>query len=197
MEAHAPTLYFTPTHQRHHKNPHPLLDSRKSMTARAVVLELSILGLSHQPIHGYELREQLTQPPSPLDTVSWGTLYPALHRMNDTGLLHAQTHTTGRRVTTYTTTSEGNNYLSRRLPVITPTDRIFTWQLSLAHHLVHSDFTRLIEARLTYLNAQTESLHKLSTKTTATLLNQHIPIELERLSQAKAEALHLLETEKP
>lgn len=46
------------------------------------MLELAILGLlKEQPHHGYELKKRLTEVMGPLSRVSFGSLYPALNRL--------------------------------------------------------------------------------------------------------------------
>ena len=52
------------------------------------MLEFAILGLLHQsPMHGYELRKQLSQVLGGLRSISYGSLYPALKRMHAAGLI--------------------------------------------------------------------------------------------------------------
>ena len=52
------------------------------------MLEFAILGLLHQsPMHGYELRKQLSQVLGGLRSISYGSLYPALKRMRAAGLI--------------------------------------------------------------------------------------------------------------
>ena len=113
--------------------------------------------------------------------------------MHRTGLLQATTTTTGRRTTSYVITPEGRAFLSRRLPVLTPTDRVFTWQLSLSNYLDHPDLKRLLEARLDYLHTHERALHIVADNTTTQLLQHHISVELVRLTQAKEEVRYLLD----
>jgi len=50
------------------------------------VLELAILGmLKEQDLHGYELKKRLTEALGPLSSVSFGSLYPALARLERSG----------------------------------------------------------------------------------------------------------------
>ena len=50
------------------------------------MLEFAILGLLHQaPMHGYELRKQLSQVLGGLRSISYGSLYPALKRLHAAG----------------------------------------------------------------------------------------------------------------
>lgn len=58
------------------------------MSTRAELLEYAILGmLGDGPLHGYELRKRLTTVLGPLRPLSYGSLYPALHRMTGRGWL--------------------------------------------------------------------------------------------------------------
>jgi DNA-binding PadR family transcriptional regulator len=58
-------------------------------TAEGVpVLELAILGLLFEaPVHGYELRKQLSTRLGGLRVISYGSLYPALRRLTRAGLI--------------------------------------------------------------------------------------------------------------
>ena len=54
------------------------------------VLELAILGLlKEQELHGYELKKRLTEALGPLSSVSFGSLYPALARLEAAGAVRA------------------------------------------------------------------------------------------------------------
>jgi DNA-binding PadR family transcriptional regulator len=49
---------------------------------RRDILEFAVLGvLADGPIHGYELRKQLTEMLGPFRSLSYGTLYPTLRRL--------------------------------------------------------------------------------------------------------------------
>jgi DNA-binding PadR family transcriptional regulator len=53
---------------------------------KAVVLELAILGvLKEQELHGYELKKRLTDALGAFSSVSFGSLYPALARLEAAG----------------------------------------------------------------------------------------------------------------
>ncbi len=55
---------------------------------RTAVLELAILGLLYEaPVHGYELRKQLSMRLGGLRVFSYGSLYPALRRLTRAGLI--------------------------------------------------------------------------------------------------------------
>src|SRR2546422_5515653 len=54
------------------------------------VLELAILGLlKEQELHGYELKKRLTEALGPFSSVSFGSLYPALARLEAAGAVKA------------------------------------------------------------------------------------------------------------
>lgn len=54
------------------------------------MLELAILGLlKEQPHHGYELKKQLSEVTGPFARVSFGSLYPALARLEAQGAVRA------------------------------------------------------------------------------------------------------------
>lgn len=54
------------------------------------MLELAILGLlKDQQMHGYELKKRLTDALGPFSSVSFGSLYPALNRLERAGAVQA------------------------------------------------------------------------------------------------------------
>ena len=56
------------------------------MPRRPDVLEYTVLGvLSDGPLHGYELRKRLTAILGPFRALSYGSLYPCLHRLTERG----------------------------------------------------------------------------------------------------------------
>lgn len=60
------------------------------------LLELAILGvLKDQELHGYELKKRLTETVGPLSSVSFGSLYPALARLEAAGAVKAVEARTG------------------------------------------------------------------------------------------------------
>src|SRR3954466_5530469 len=53
------------------------------------MLELAVLGLlADQPRHGYELKKRLSETLGPLWGISFGSLYPALRRLERSGAIH-------------------------------------------------------------------------------------------------------------
>lgn len=119
---------------------------RKLRTGSVPVLELAILGLlKEQDLHGYELRRRLGQLLGPIGRLSFGTLYPALNRLeamkavtvlkvteSRTGL----TTTRGRKV--YGITPDGNLLFEELLGASRNTDdddRSFALRLAFAKYL--------------------------------------------------------------
>ena len=78
------------------------------------VLELAILGLlKEQELHGYELKKRLAETLGPFSSVSFGSLYPALQRLEERGLIDADwgTSENNRRARFYTLTRKGRKEL--------------------------------------------------------------------------------------
>lgn len=62
------------------------------MSRRGAILELAILGLLHdQPLHGYELRKQLSGVLGAFRAVSFGSLYPCLRGLVERGWISERT----------------------------------------------------------------------------------------------------------
>jgi DNA-binding PadR family transcriptional regulator len=60
------------------------------------MLELAVLGLlAEQPRHGYELRKRLSETLGPLWGISFGSLYPALRRLERSGAIEEVTDAAG------------------------------------------------------------------------------------------------------
>jgi len=88
------------------------------------MLELAILGLlKEQELHGYELKKRLTAAFGPLSSVSFGSLYPALARLEAAGAVKAvEAHQLGYAAQAPTTpmtgsmTGEAAAFRARREP---------------------------------------------------------------------------------
>lgn len=79
-------------------------------------LDLLLLAiLSEGPGHGYAVIESLRQRSRGLFDLPEGTVYPALHRLEDQGLLHSRwSEDSGRRKRIYQLTPKGRLALSKR-----------------------------------------------------------------------------------
>jgi DNA-binding PadR family transcriptional regulator len=72
------------------------------------MLELAILGLlKEQELHGYELKKRLADRLGPLSSVSFGSLYPALNRLDRAGAVRVSESDTAARPTIPMTGSLG------------------------------------------------------------------------------------------
>jgi PadR family transcriptional regulator PadR len=74
------------------------------------VLDLLLLKvLALEPLHGYAIAQRLRQMTRDAIQVTQGSLYPALHRLENRGLLAAEwkPSSTGRESKTYTLTRKG------------------------------------------------------------------------------------------
>lgn len=96
-------------------------------TPRTQVLNLAILGfLSEGPQHGYAVRKYLNLSLGTFRTLSYGSLYPALRRLEESG--HIESHETPpapgalRKKITYTITEEGRDYLDNELSSVGSVD---------------------------------------------------------------------------
>jgi PadR family transcriptional regulator PadR len=71
--------------------------------------------LDQAPVHGYAVIERLRERSAGGFDLPEGTVYPALHRLEGAGLLHATwTTADGRRRKTYALTRKGRTALERR-----------------------------------------------------------------------------------
>ena len=86
----------------------------RPQSRRAALLEFAVLGLLHDgPLHGYELRKRLTTALGIFRALSYGSLYPALRRLVDTGWIHETQEPAGsgkRPRITYELTADGKEH---------------------------------------------------------------------------------------
>jgi transcriptional regulator len=84
------------------------------------MLELAILGLlKEQPLHGYELKKRLGETLGSLWGISYGSLYPALRRLEDRGWVTSEwgLSENNRRARFYTITAAGRKHLRNEATV--------------------------------------------------------------------------------
>ncbi|HXY27034.1 MAG TPA: PadR family transcriptional regulator [Acidimicrobiales bacterium] len=83
------------------------------------MLDLAILGLlSERDLHGYEIRRQLREHLGLLANVSFGSIYPALTRLEKAGAVVAAEGDAGGRATATTTPAPPTGSLSGELAVL-------------------------------------------------------------------------------
>lgn len=70
-----------------------------------------------EPIHGYGISQRIKQISRDVFQVQQGSLYPALHRLEDRGWLHAEWRATGtgREAKFYTVTKKGRRQLEAEM----------------------------------------------------------------------------------
>ena len=82
-------------------------------TLDMLILKVVALG----PVHGYAISQRIEQISRHLFQVQQGSLYPALHRLEDRGLLQAEWRQTetGREAKFYTLTRKGRKQLESEM----------------------------------------------------------------------------------
>lgn len=80
-------------------------------TLDLLILQIVALG----PVHGYAVAQRLQQVSRDVLRVQQGSLYPALHRLEERGWLKAEWHDTetGREAKFYSLTKDGHQQLQR------------------------------------------------------------------------------------
>ena len=140
------------------------------------MLEFAILGLLHQsPMHGYELRKQLSAVLGGLRSISYGSLYPALKRMHAAGLIATDEPDpraplpadapalTGRRgKVVYTITAEGKErfhaLVSQTGPEAYDDEGLFGVHLAFFRHTAADVRLRILEGRRRTVEQQRDGL---------------------------------------
>ena len=87
-------------------------------TLDLLILQVAALG----PVHGYAVAQRLQQISKDVLQVQQGTLYPALHRLEERGWLKAEWRATetGREAKFYTLTKAGRARLHGRARTVSP-----------------------------------------------------------------------------
>jgi DNA-binding PadR family transcriptional regulator len=140
------------------------------------VLEFAILGLLQQsPMHGYELRKELAAVLGGLRSISYGSLYPALKRMQAAGLIASDDPTprsllpadapalTGRRgKVVYAITAEGKerfaDLVSQTGPEAYDDEGLFGVHLAFFRHTAADVRLRILEGRRRTVERQRDRL---------------------------------------
>ncbi len=117
------------------------------------MLDFAILGiLTDGPLHGYELKRVLAASEHGFWTVSFGSLYPALRRLEKQGFISVSTDG-GPRRKVYQLTAEGKAYFQELLesPGTAEEDRGFTLKLSFFRYLDPDSRIGVLERRKAHL----------------------------------------------
>ncbi len=181
------------------------------MSKRADILDLAILGLLHdRPMHGYELRKQLDQMFGSLRALSYGSLYPALRRLDDGGLITSATSSappphalTGKRARhVYELTADGKERLAEALASAGPAswdDENFDVRFALFAHTDVETRLRILEGRRARLSERVEHLRTSAHRTRERVDDYTIELHrhgLERVEQEVAWLDELIDRER-
>lgn len=127
------------------------------------MLELAILGLlKEQELHGYELKKRLAETMGAGTGVSFGSLYPALARLEKAGAVRVvavhdaagEPARGGRGKKVYSTTDRGEQLFTELLAADTGSsedERSFNLRLAFARHLSRDARIGMLERRRAYL----------------------------------------------
>lgn len=116
------------------------------------MLDFAILGiLTDGPLHGYELKRRLADSEHGFWTVSFGSLYPALRRLEKREFIAVASGSGRRKV--YQLTPDGKAYFQEVLedPEASLEERDFNLKLSFFRHLDSESRLGLLEGRKAHL----------------------------------------------
>ena len=135
------------------------------MGIRAEMLELAILGELDRPTHGYELRRRLSDAVGPLRTLSFGSLYPALHRLERAGLITSTTtepRKGHRKLIVHEITPLGRHFLEEELEKVDSDDDSFAIAVGLMSKASPAARLRLLRDRRARVQARREERQRRS-----------------------------------
>lgn len=127
------------------------------------MLDFAILGiLTDGPLHGYELKRVLADSEHGFWSVSFGSLYPALRRLEKLGFVNIGTDAGARRKV-YQLTAEGKAYFQELLetPGAAEEERAFTLKLSFFRYLDPDSRIGVLERRRAHLTGRLTESRKL------------------------------------
>jgi DNA-binding PadR family transcriptional regulator len=161
------------------------------MAKRTDVLDHTVLGvLSDGPLHGYELRKRLTAILGPFRALSFGSLYPCLHRLTDSGLIEQIDAvereeivgvSTKRARIVYALTAEGKEAFATWVADTGPEaweDEAFTARMAFFSRTEAAVRLRILEGRRARLEERLSSLQSSIDRT-----NERMDIYAERLQR--------------
>lgn len=130
------------------------------------MLELAILGLlKEKAMHGYELKQQLTQKLGHFWQVSYGSLYPALRQLKERGAIEPvfDADETSRRKNVYRITPRGEREFLELIedPVSSAwEEEKFPLRFAFFRYVKPEIRLRLLERRRAYLEEKLDDLHR-------------------------------------
>ncbi len=142
------------------------------MATRGTALEMAVLGLLHDsPLHGYELRKQVTGLLGWGRVLSYGTLYPCLKTLVRRGQLAIETapdEAPRRNRITYSLTDEGRSRFGALLADAGPTawdDEHFGVHFAFFAHTDARTRVRILEGRRSRLEERLERVRTAAPRT--------------------------------
>ncbi len=169
------------------------------MRSRSTVLETAVVGLlSKTPLHGYELRKQLSLLLGPFRAFSYGTLYPVLRSLQERGLIAtveppygSVPSLTGRRGRiVYELTADGKEHLQSVLSSAGPSaweDENFDVRFALFAQTDADTRLRILEGRRTRLTEKLEAVKESAARTRERLDEYTLELQRHGLEQVERE----------
>jgi len=173
--------------------------------SRSTVLETATLGLlTTVPLHGYELRKQLSLLLGPLRAFSYGTLYPVLRSLQQRGLIATVEPTQATAATTargtslsgrrgrivYELTADGKEHLQSVLSSAGPSaweDENFDVRFALFAQTDADTRLRILEGRRTRLTEKLEAVRESAARIRERLDEYTLELQRHGLEQVERE----------
>lgn len=145
------------------------VDKQPTKKQRSQLYELFVLGeLLSGPRYGYLLREILNHILGPHQQISWGTLYPLIHRLEGEKLVIAETEVMTdqaeqgakrKQRNLYTITDAGRDYfqtiINKAIPYTNYSTELFTMKLNYFDFLTVAEQLAILQHHQSYLQTQT------------------------------------------
>jgi DNA-binding PadR family transcriptional regulator len=169
------------------------------------VFQLAILGLlADSPMHGYELRQQLSSAIGSLRVFSYGSLYPTLRRMQARGWVTADSGSArgGRSKVVYSLTAEGKERFGELLDEAGPSaweDETFNVHFSFFAQTNPEARLRILEGRRTRLEEKRERFRGAAARTRQRVDRYTLELQRHGLESVEREVrwlTELIETER-
>jgi DNA-binding PadR family transcriptional regulator len=129
------------------------------------MLELGVLGLlKEKPMHGYELKQRLSEQLGSFGRFSYGSLYPTLKRLAKQGSVEMafDKSETPRRKNVYKITEEGERLFALMLedagPSVTEERNAFMLRLAFFRYMKPETRRRVLEGRRGYLQGSLQKM---------------------------------------
>ncbi len=166
--------------------PWPDPNKKPAKKQRTLLYELFVLGELHAgPFHGYLLREILNNILGPYKQISWGTLYPLIHRLEEAGFVTVEKELVaeqvgqegkGKQRNLYYITAAGRAYfqeiINEPIPYESYEPALFTMKLNYFDFVTWQEQQTILQHHQTYLANQTDYIQRQRQQVAN---NPHIP----------------------